>query len=125
MTNLTDEQWQLLCPVLEIARELQKGGRPRNYPLREIVNGILYHQDGLPMADAAVGFWALEFSLWVLYCLANRLLNVLLPGLGTPGGFLKDYDRLTDTAKVIIKITEVLCLYEEFVSFLNSHLVTK
>jgi putative transposase len=42
LTNLTDEQWQLLCPVLEIARDLQQGGRPRNYPLREIVNGILY-----------------------------------------------------------------------------------
>ncbi|MDD5693674.1 MAG: transposase, partial [Patescibacteria group bacterium] len=42
LTNLIDEQWQLLCPVLEIVRDLQKGGRPRNYPLREIVNGILY-----------------------------------------------------------------------------------
>ncbi|MDO9268100.1 MAG: transposase, partial [Methylobacter sp.] len=42
MTNLTDEQWQLLCPVLETARTPKKGGRPRSYPFREIVNGILY-----------------------------------------------------------------------------------
>jgi putative transposase len=26
LTNLTDEQWQLLCPVLEIARTPQKEG---------------------------------------------------------------------------------------------------
>ena len=25
LTNLTDEQWQLLCPVLEIARAPKKG----------------------------------------------------------------------------------------------------
>jgi len=42
LTNLTDEQWQLLCPVLEIAPARQKGGRPRSYPFREIVNGIFY-----------------------------------------------------------------------------------
>ncbi len=42
LTNLTDEQWQLLCPVLEIARTPKIGGRPRSYPFREIVNGILY-----------------------------------------------------------------------------------
>jgi putative transposase len=41
LTNLTDEQWQLLCPVLETARTPKKGGRPRSYPFREIVNGIL------------------------------------------------------------------------------------
>lgn len=42
LTNLTDEQWQLLCPVFEIARAPKIGGRPRSYPFREIVNGIFY-----------------------------------------------------------------------------------
>ncbi|WP_161782392.1 transposase [Methylobacter tundripaludum] len=43
MKNLTDEQWQLLCPVLEITRAPpKKRGRPRSYSFREIVNTILY-----------------------------------------------------------------------------------
>ena len=41
-TDLTDEQWQLLKPFLEPSGDAAKGGRPRTYPVREIVNGILY-----------------------------------------------------------------------------------
>jgi putative transposase len=42
LTNLTDEQWQLLYPVFEITRAQKIGGRSRSYPFREIVNAILY-----------------------------------------------------------------------------------
>jgi putative transposase len=38
-TDLTDEEWQLLKPLLPPAKS---GGRPRKYPLREVINGIQY-----------------------------------------------------------------------------------
>jgi transposase len=38
-TDLTDEAWQLLKPLLPPDRS---GGRPRKYPLREVLNGIQY-----------------------------------------------------------------------------------
>ena len=38
-TDLTDEQWMLLHPLLPEARP---GGRPQSVDLREIVNGLLY-----------------------------------------------------------------------------------
>jgi transposase len=39
-TDLTDAQWELLRPLLEKPKE--RGGRPRKYPLREIVNALNY-----------------------------------------------------------------------------------
>ena len=39
-SDLTDAQWERLRPLLESARS--RRGRPRTYPLREIVNGLLY-----------------------------------------------------------------------------------
>jgi putative transposase len=38
-TDLSDEEWQILAPLLP--RE-KTGGRPRKYPLREVLNGIQY-----------------------------------------------------------------------------------
>ena len=38
-TDLTDEEWQLLAPLLPPEKS---GGRPRKYPLREVINGIQY-----------------------------------------------------------------------------------
>lgn len=38
--DLTDAQWEKLRPLLEEARDPR--GRPRKYPLREIVNALLY-----------------------------------------------------------------------------------
>jgi putative transposase len=38
-TDLTDEEWQILAPLLPPAKS---GGRPRKYPLREVINGIQY-----------------------------------------------------------------------------------
>jgi putative transposase len=39
-TDLTDAQWEKLRPLLEKARDPR--GRPRKYPLREIVDALLY-----------------------------------------------------------------------------------
>jgi putative transposase len=38
-TDLTDEEWQVLAPLLPPERS---GGRPRTYPIREVLNGIPY-----------------------------------------------------------------------------------
>jgi transposase len=40
-TDLTDAQWERLRPLLETP--VYKGGRPREYPMREIVNALLYY----------------------------------------------------------------------------------
>ena len=39
-TDLSDAQWERLRPLLQAARDPR--GRPRKYPLREIVNALLY-----------------------------------------------------------------------------------
>jgi putative transposase len=38
-TDLTDEEWQILAPLLPPDKS---GGRPRKYPIREVLNGIQY-----------------------------------------------------------------------------------
>ena len=38
-TDLTDEEWQTLAPLLPPDKA---GGRPRNYPMREVLKGIPY-----------------------------------------------------------------------------------
>jgi putative transposase len=38
-TDLSDEEWQLLAPLLPPEKP---GGRPRKYPMREVINGIQY-----------------------------------------------------------------------------------
>jgi putative transposase len=38
-TDLTDEEWQILEPLLPPEKT---GGRPRKYPMREVLNGIQY-----------------------------------------------------------------------------------
>jgi transposase len=38
-TDLTDEEWQLLEPLLPPEKT---GGRPRKYPRRDVINGIPY-----------------------------------------------------------------------------------
>jgi putative transposase len=42
-TDLTDEEWQILAPLLPPEKS---GGRPRTYPIREVINGIQYVRRG-------------------------------------------------------------------------------
>jgi putative transposase len=42
-TDLTEEEWQILAPLLPPEKS---GGRPRQYPLREVIKGIHYIQRG-------------------------------------------------------------------------------
>jgi putative transposase len=42
-TDLTDDQWKKIKPLLPAAKSDQKtGGRPRTAPLREIMNACIY-----------------------------------------------------------------------------------
>jgi transposase len=38
-TDVSDEEWQLLAPLLPPEKP---GGRPRKYPMREVIKGIQY-----------------------------------------------------------------------------------
>lgn len=41
-TDLTDEQWAILEPLIPPSRTGSQGGRPRKVSMREVVNTILY-----------------------------------------------------------------------------------
>lgn len=41
-TDLTDEQWAIMEPFLPAGKIQGRTGRPRQYPYRDIVNGIFY-----------------------------------------------------------------------------------
>jgi putative transposase len=41
-TDLTDEQWEILAPLLPAPKTDGRTGRPREFTYREIVNGIFY-----------------------------------------------------------------------------------
>lgn len=41
-SDLTDEQWAVLAPLIPAARTSPRGGRPREVNMREVVNTILY-----------------------------------------------------------------------------------
>lgn len=46
-SDLTDEQWLLVAPLLPPAKSSPRGGRPRQVDLREVVNTIRYlHRSG-------------------------------------------------------------------------------
>ena len=49
-SDLTDEQWEILGPLLPPAKP---GGRPRTVDLREVVNGILYLLRSMPLVPQA------------------------------------------------------------------------
>src|SRR5947207_13061689 len=42
-SDLTDEQWALIEPLLPRARRRPRRGRPRKTALRDVVNALFYH----------------------------------------------------------------------------------
>jgi len=42
ITDLTNEQWELLSPLIPTAKTGKQGGRPREVGMREVINTILY-----------------------------------------------------------------------------------
>jgi putative transposase len=46
-SDLTDEQWTLVAPLLPPAKPCQRGGRPRKVEMREVLNTLRYlHRSG-------------------------------------------------------------------------------
>jgi transposase len=47
-SDLTEEQWAILAPLVERPRRADGRGRPRSVDLREVVNAVLYvlHEGG-------------------------------------------------------------------------------
>ncbi len=41
-SDLTDEQWAIVAPMLPPAQQSKRGGRPREVDMREVLNTILY-----------------------------------------------------------------------------------
>src|SRR5919106_4144835 len=41
-SDLTDEQWAIVGPMLPPAKQSTRGGRPRTVDMREVLNTILY-----------------------------------------------------------------------------------
>jgi putative transposase len=47
LSDLTDEQWTLVAPLLPPAKPRQRGGRPRKVEMREVLNTMRYrHRRG-------------------------------------------------------------------------------
>ena len=70
-SDVTDEEWRVIEPYLPPAKGI---GRPRGWPLREIVNGIFYVDAlWLSVAPVAEGPSALEHGLSLVCSLARCL----------------------------------------------------
>ena len=41
-SDLTDEQWAIVAPLIPPAKQSQHGGRPREVDMREVLNTLLY-----------------------------------------------------------------------------------
>ena len=69
-TDLTDAEWRVIAPHLPKPCAM---GRPREWPMREIVNGIFYvMRGGLPVAPAAERLAAMGDDLPLVRRLARR-----------------------------------------------------
>ena len=70
-SDVTDEEWRVIEPYLPPAKGI---GRPRGWPLREIVNGIFYvMRSGCPWRQLPKDLPALEHGLSLVCSLARCL----------------------------------------------------
>ena len=53
-SDLTDEQWAIVAPMIPPAKQSPRGGRPRKVDMREVLNTIFLSQpERVPMGYAA------------------------------------------------------------------------
>ena len=53
-SDLTDEQWTLVGPLIPPAKQNPRGGRPRKVDMREVLNTLFsQNRTGVPMGHAA------------------------------------------------------------------------
>src|SRR4249920_1886753 len=41
-SDLTDEQWEIVRPLIPSAKQSKRGGRPRKVDMREVLNTLFY-----------------------------------------------------------------------------------
>jgi putative transposase len=106
-TDLTDEEWQILEPLLPPAKT---GGRPRKYPMREVINGIQYVLRGgcawrvmphdLPQGQTAYQTWRTwrQDGTWIR--IHDQLRDVVRTRMGRhpqPSGVIIDAQTVKTT----------------------------
>jgi transposase len=80
-SDVTDEEWRIIEPLLPQARTT---GRPRAWPLREIVNGIFYvMRSGCAWRQLPTDLppWSTVyrwFAAWRDYCLFEKINHALV-----------------------------------------------
>jgi transposase len=62
-SDLTDEQWAIVEPMLPPAKQGARGGRPRTVDMRGPQHDSLSEPEWLPMGYAATRFAAQEYGL--------------------------------------------------------------
>ncbi len=63
-SDLTDEQWAIVGPLIPPAKQSPRGGRPRQVDMREVLNTIVLPEpQRLPMGYVAARFAAQEYRL--------------------------------------------------------------
>ena len=87
-SDLTDAEWALIAPMIPPAK---RGGRKREVDVREVVNGLLYVLETVPLAPSAQGLSAEEHGAWLLRSLGlGRHVGAhprgALPGAAREGG---------------------------------------
>ena len=65
-TDLTDAEWDLIAPMMPAAR---RTGRPRKWPLREIVNAIFYVMRGGIAWRLLPSDFPPKSTVWRWFCL--------------------------------------------------------
>ena len=108
-SDLTDEQWDVLAPLLPAAKP---GGRPRTVDLREVLNGILYVlRSGCPwrMLPHDLPPWQTVykyFRRWMMDGTWERVHETLRPAVGeaegrspTPSAAIIDSQSVKTTEK--------------------------
>ena len=72
-SDVTDEQWQLLRPLL-LKRRTDKPGRPREVERRDLVDAILYIANRLPVAATTARFPSVGYRILPVPPLAHQRL---------------------------------------------------
>ena len=72
-SDLTDEQWAIVGPLIPPAKQSPRGGRPRKVNRRKVLNTLFnLEPQWLPMGYVAARFAAQEYRLGLLCAVARR-----------------------------------------------------
>jgi putative transposase len=108
-TDLSDEEWQLLAPLLPPEKP---GGRPRKYPMREVINGLQYVRRGgwtwrlmphdLPQWQTAYQYlraWRQDGPWWRLHAQLRAHVRTAMGRPPPPAAAISDAQTVKTTEK--------------------------